>query len=80
MDKEISRLDREYQAALRKSVPLAKRAELYRTVPGIGPLTSAILVANLPELGRRDSKALTSLVGLAPWSRDSGKKRGNRVI
>ena len=80
LDKEIARLDREYQAALQKSAPLAERAELYRTVPGIGPLTSAILVANLPELGHWDSRALTSLVGLAPWSRDSGKKRGNRVI
>jgi len=49
-------------------------------VPGVGPLTSATLVAYLPELGCRDSKSLTSLVGLAPWSRDSGKKRGNRAI
>ena len=55
-------------------------AALYRTVPGVGPLTSATLVAYLPELGCWDSKSLTSLVGLAPWSRDSGKKRGNRAI
>ena len=33
-----------------------------------GPLTSAILVAHLPEFGQRDGKALTTLVGLAPWS------------
>ena len=58
----------------------ADRAALYRTVPGIGPLTVAALVAHLPELGHWDSKALTSLVGLAPWSRDSGKKRGHRAI
>ena len=45
-----------------------------------GPLTAAILVAHLPELGHWDSKALTSLVGLAPWSRDSGQKRGQRAI
>ena len=37
-------------------------------------------MAFLPELGRWDSKALTSLVGLAPWSRDSGRKRGQRSI
>ena len=37
-------------------------------VPGAGPLTSAIPVAHLPELGQRDGKALTTLVGLAPWS------------
>ena len=80
LEKEIARLDREYQEALDKSAPLAERAALYRTVPGVGPLTSAILVAYLPELGHWDSRALTSLVGLAPWSRDSSIKRGNRVI
>ena len=39
-----------------------------------------MLVAFLPELGHRDSKASTLLVGLAPWSRDSGRKRGKRSI
>ena len=80
LEKEIARLDVEYQEALEKCIPFADRAALYRTVPGVGPLTSATLVAYLPELGCRDSKSLTSLVGLAPWSRDSGKKRGNRAI
>ena len=80
LEKEIARLDREYLTALGKSAPLAERAALYRSVPGIGPLTAAILVAFLPELGHRDSRSLTSLVGLAPWSRDSGSKRGKRAI
>ena len=73
-------VDKEYQDALQGSTPLAQRAALYRTVPSVGPLTAATLVAFLPELGRWDSKALTSLVGLAPWSRDSGRKRGQRAI
>ena len=77
---EIARLDKEYRAALQSNVTLAQRASLYRTVPGIGTLASAILVAHLPKLGHWDSRALTSLVGLAPWSRDSGKKRGQRTI
>ena len=47
---------------------------------GVGQLTAAVLVAYMPELGVWDRKALTSLVGLAPWSRDSGRKRGNRSI
>ncbi len=80
LEKEISRLDKEYKQALENCTPLADRAALYRSVPGVGPLTSAILVAYLPELGSWDSKSLTSLVGLAPWSRDSGKKRGKRAI
>ena len=50
------------------------------TVPGVGPITAATLVAELPELGHWDDKALTALVGLAPWSRDSGQKQGHRSI
>ena len=65
---------------LKLSASLCETAELYQTVPGVGQLTAATLVAYLPELGRWDGRALTSLVGLAPWSRDSGKKRGNRSI
>ncbi len=80
LDEEIKRLDEEYQEALRGSANLCKRAELYRSVPGVGQLTAAVLVAYMPELGVWDRKALTSLVGLAPWSRDSGRKRGNRSI
>ena len=78
LEAEIAQLEKEYQEALQGSARLAQRAALYRTVPGVGPLTEATLVAFLPELGRWDSKALTSMVGLAPWSRDSGRKRGQR--
>ena len=80
LDAEITQLEKEYQEALQKNAHLSRRAALYRSVPGVGPLTAAILVAFLPELGRWDSKALTSLVGLAPWSRDSGRKRGQRSV
>ena len=80
LERDIARLDQEYQATLQSNVSLAQLASLYRTVPGIGQLTAAILVAHLPELGHWDSKALTSLVCLAPWSRDSGQKRGQRAI
>ena len=71
LDEEIEQLNEEYQDALRRSPDLCGRAELYRSVPGVGQLTAAVLAAWLPELGHRDGKALTSLVGLAPWSRDS---------
>jgi len=66
LDQEIAALDREYRESLESSGELARRAELYRSVPGIGELTAATLVAGLPELGRGESKGLCSLVGLAP--------------
>lgn len=77
---EIGRLDREYKKALEKSRGLRQRAELYQSVRGVGELTAATLVAELPELGQGDGKGLTSLVGLAPWARDSGRQRGYRSI
>ena len=80
LDREIERLDEEYKELLKRSTSLTETVELYQTVPGVGLLTAATLVAYLPELGRWDGRALTSLVGLAPWSRDSGQKRGNRSI
>ncbi len=80
LDREIERVDEEYKKLLRHSASLSDTAELYQTVPGVGPLTAATLIAYLPELRRWDGRVLTSLVGLAPWSRDSGEKRGNRSI
>ena len=80
LDQEIAALDREYREALESSGELARRAELYRSVPGIGELTAATLVADLPELGRGEGKGLCSLVGLAPWSRDSGRQQGYRAV
>ena len=80
LDDEIARLDEEYQRALRTSPELSRRADLYQSVQGVGILTAATLAADLPELGEGDGKCLTSLVGLAPWSRDSGRQRGYRAI
>ena len=80
LDEEIARMDEEYRKALNQSSRLSEMAALYHSVPGVGVLTAASLVAYLPELGKCDGKALTSLVGLAPWSRDSGRQHGYRSI
>lgn len=78
-EKETDRLDQEYQAVHKDNPTLAERVDLYCSVPGVGPLSAPTLVTHPPELGLWDSKALTSLAGLAPWSRDSGKERGHRA-
>ena len=80
LDQEIARLEAQVQQALARSPKLARRAQLYRSVRGVGELTAAILTAYLPELGQASGKALTALVGLAPWARDSGRQRGYRAI
>ena len=80
LDEEIARMDEEYRKALNRNARLSETAALYQSVPGVGELTAASLVAYLPELGKCEGKALTALVGLAPWSRDSGTQRGYRSI
>ena len=80
LDEEIERLEAARSALLRNDEKLLERARLYRSVKGVGEHTAALLLTHLPELGKCRGKSLTALVGLAPWSKDSGSKRGHRVI
>jgi transposase len=57
-----------------------ERDDLLEGVPGVGPILSATLVADLPELGRLSHKQIAALVGIAPLNRDSGRMRGKRAI
>jgi transposase len=54
--------------------------ELLQSVTGIGPVASATLIAELPELGKLTRRQISALVGLAPFARDSGQQRGRRRI
>jgi transposase len=58
----------------------AALAAALTSVPGIGPASVAVLLAELPELGKLDRRRIAALVGVAPLNRDSGKMRGQRVI
>ena len=79
LSEEIAELDRAVDAQL-ADIELKPQIDRYCSVKGVGRLTAATLIAELPELGEYDSKSLTALVGLAPWSRDSGKQHGYRAI
>lgn len=76
----IARIEAAIADHLAQSRDLARQAELLCSVPGIGPVTSANLLARLPELGRLDRRAIASLAGLAPRARESGKYRGKRRV
>ena len=58
---------------------LAASAELLQSAPGVGALTAATLLAELPELGRLNGKQIARLVGLAPFTRESGQWKGRAV-
>jgi transposase len=54
--------------------------KLLRSASGIGPVASATLIAELPELGRLNRREIAALVGVAPMANDSGTTRGRRRI
>ena len=53
---------------------------MLRSVPGVGPVVARTLIAELPELGQLGRRQIASLVGVAPFNRDSGQWRGLRTI
>jgi transposase len=79
LDRRIGAYDAEIARAT-DGEDLAAEAGFLKSAPGIGATTAATLLALLPELGRRDPKAIAALVGLAPLARDSGRWRGRRRI
>ncbi len=77
---EIAELDAKLRDALQATPEDAAKAALVQTVPGVGPVTAATLVGELPELGKLDRRRLSALLGVAPMNRDSGRKHGKRAI
>ena len=77
---QILHLEIRLTETIRNNDALADAERRLRTIPGIGPLIAATLIARLPELGRVDRRAIASLAGVAPLARDSGTSRGKRRI
>jgi transposase len=73
-------IDSDIQKQIRSSPIWRDSDNLLRSVPGIGPITSTMLLAHLPELGRLNRRQIAALVGVAPMNRDSGTWRGRRMI
>ncbi len=57
-----------------------EEAIILESAPGVGQVTVVTLLADLPELGQLNRQKIAALVGLAPFNRDSGPKRGKRRI
>src|SRR5207249_2946346 len=76
----LADLDDDLNQRVRSSPLWRERDDLLRSVPGVGPVLSATLLADLPELGSLSHKKLAALVGLAPLNQDSGQKRGKRIV
>jgi transposase len=80
LEDRIAEIDLQLKALLKTSACWQAKDKLLQSVPGIGPVTSFSMIADLPELGKLDRQKICKLVGVAPLNRDSGKQRGTRHI
>jgi len=77
---EVARLEAAIAAMIKATPHFAERAEIIESVPGLAEVTSAGLIAAMPELGQIGNNAAAALLGAAPYDNDSGKRRGERHI
>jgi transposase len=78
--KQLKDVDKELSLAIRNSSLWREQEDLLRSMKGVGPIVSATLLADLPELGTLNRKQIAALAGLAPLNHDSGTWRGKRTI
>jgi len=80
IDAQIREIDKKTDDEIKGNPILHEKSILIQSVPGVGSHTSRMILAALPELGTLGPKQISSLVGVAPFNRDSGTLRGKRMI
>lgn len=80
LEKELHKLDEELSKRVQENPAWREREDLLRSVPGVGPVLGVTLLAEVPELGELSGKQIASLLGVAPFNRDSGLLRGRRTV
>ncbi|MDH5197776.1 MAG: IS110 family transposase, partial [Gemmatimonadota bacterium] len=80
LERQLGDVTDELARVIEASPVWRAKDDLLRSVPGIGPVVSATLLGELPELGRLTHKQIATLVGVAPLARDSGQLRGKRMV
>ncbi len=80
LEEHIEDLEADIQALVLQKPEWQARAAIIDSVPGVGLVTATTLVAELPELGQLNRQKIAALVGVAPFNRDSGPKKGKRRI
>ena len=77
---QLAAVDAAIALTIDQSAQLRHRRDILTSVPGVGQLTAAVILAEMPELGVIPAKKAAALVGVAPINRDSGNHRGERHI
>lgn len=78
LEQRLHALDGDLSAAIKASPVWRAQEVLLQSVPGVGPVLSSSLLADLPELGTLNRRQIAALVGVAPYNCDSGTLRGRR--
>ena len=76
---ELAQVDRQLQVQRQAHPAWQQQDALLQSVPGVGPVLTSVLLAELPELGKLNRRQIAALVGVAPLHRDSGQCRGQRT-
>ena len=72
--------DSDLDQSIRSSPLWQHKAEIMQSIPGVGRVTATSLLADVPEIGTLNRREISALIGVCPFSRDSGKSRGRRSI
>jgi len=80
LEEELAELNRLIEELMKQTPAFQDKNALLQSTPGVGPVTSAILLADLPELGHLNRQQIAALVGLAPFNHDSGHRQGKRRV
>ena len=79
LEDQLETIEQQIAEQIQSQSELTKKTERLQSTPGIGATTAALLVTELPELGRLNRRQVAALVGVAPINRDSGTYRGKRM-
>jgi transposase len=80
LDEQIAALNEHIAHLIATDPCWQATGDVLRSVPGVGPVMVATLLAELPELGALNRQQIAALVGVAPLNRDSGQRRGKRHV
>ena len=80
LEEQIKEINAEISKRIKDNDEWNDKVTILSSTPGVGEITVATLIAELPELGKLNRAEIASLAGLAPFNHDSGKKKGKRAI
>ena len=80
LEKRLDEANDDLDGMIRSSPIWQHKAEIMQSIPGVGRVTATTLLADVPEMGVLSRREISALIGVCPYSRDSGTSRGRRSI